>query len=67
MTSYVFIDREKKLLGKLIDDKIVEIKFFDSLIGNIYRGRVVNKIDALNGYFVEYDKGESLYLNSPIL
>lgn len=66
MTSYVFIDREKKLLGKLIDDKIVEIKFFDSLIGNIYRGRVVNKIDALNGYFVEYDKGESLYLNSTI-
>ena len=66
MTSYIFIDREKKLLGKLIDDKIVEIKFFDSLIGNIYRGRVVNKIDALSGYFVEYDKGESLYLNSTI-
>ncbi|WP_105300963.1 ribonuclease E/G [Anaerococcus marasmi] len=64
MTDFVFIDEKQKLMGKVKEDRIVEIKFYDSLLGNIYRGKVVNKNDALSAYFVEYEKGETLYLNS---
>lgn len=66
MTDFIFIDKEKKLVAKIEDGRIVEVKFYDSLIGNIYRGKVTNKIDAINAYFIEYDKGESLYMTSPV-
>lgn len=64
MTDFIFVDEKEKLMGKVKKGKIVEIKFYDSLLGNIYRGKVVNKNDALGAYFVEYDKGKTLYLNS---
>ena len=66
MTDFVFVDEKQKLMGKVKKGKTVEIKFYDSLLGNIYRGKVVNKNDALGAYFVEYDKGKTLYLNSKI-
>lgn len=56
MTDFVFVDEKEKLMGRVKEDRIVEIKFYDSLLGNIYRGKVVNKNDALGAYFVEYDK-----------
>lgn len=64
MTDFIFVDEKEKLMGKVKKGKTVEIKFYDSLLGNIYRGKVVNKNDALGAYFVEYDKGKALYLNS---
>lgn len=64
MTDFIFVDEKQKLMGKVKKGKIVEIKFYDSLLGNIYRGKVVNKNDALGAYFVEYDNGKTLYLNS---
>lgn len=64
MTDFIFVDEKEKLMGKVKKGKIAEIKFYDSLLGNIYRGKVVNKNDALGAYFVEYDKGKTLYLNS---
>lgn len=64
MTDFVFIDEKEKLMGRVKEGRIVEIKFYDSLLGNIYRGKVINKNDALGSYFVEYDKGKTLYLNS---
>lgn len=64
MTDFVFVDEKEKLMGRVKEDRIVEIKFYDSLLGNIYRGKVVNKNDALGAYFVEYDKEKNLYLNS---
>lgn len=64
MTDFVFVDEKQKLMGRVKEDRIVEIKFYDSLLGNIYRAKVVNKNDALGAYFVEYDKGKTLYLNS---
>lgn len=64
MTDFVFVDEKEKLMGRVKEGRIVEIKFYDSLLGNIYRAKVVNKNDALGAYFVEYDKGKTLYLNS---
>ncbi|WP_306484250.1 ribonuclease E/G [Anaerococcus sp.] len=64
MTDFIFVDEKEKLMGRVKEGRIVEIKFYDSLLGNIYRGKVVNKNDALGAYFVEYDKGKTLYLNS---
>ena len=64
MTDFVFVDEKEKLMGRVKEDRIVEIKFYDSLLGNIYRAKVVNKNDALGAYFVEYDKEKNLYLNS---
>lgn len=66
MTDFIFVDKKTKVLAKIIADRVVEVKFCDSLIGNIYRGKVINKLDALKGYFVEYAKGETLYLTSTI-
>ena len=65
MTDFIFIDKERKLLAKIENGRIVEIKFYDSLIGNVYRGKVTNKIDSLNAYFIEYDKDKSLYMTTP--
>ena len=64
MTDFVFVDEKEKLMGRVKEGRMVEIKFYDSLLGNIYRAKVVNKNDALGAYFVEYDKGKTLYLNS---
>lgn len=64
MTDFVFVDEKQKLMGRVKEGRIVEIKFYDSLLGNIYRGKVVNKNDALGAYFIEYYKGKTLYLNS---
>ncbi len=64
MTDFIFIDEKQRLMGKVKEGRIVEIIFYDSLLGNIYRGKVVNKNDALGAYFVEYDKEKTLYLNS---
>ncbi|MDO5047923.1 MAG: ribonuclease E/G [Anaerococcus sp.] len=64
--DYKFIDKKEKLIGYVKEGRIKKIKFYDSKLGNIYRGRVKNKIDSLGGYFIEYEKGEDLYLNSTI-
>lgn len=64
MKSYVFVDQEKKLVGKILDDKLIEIKFYDSILGNIYRAKVINKIPAIKGYFLEYEKGKQCFVKS---
>lgn len=33
MTDFIFVDEKEKLMGKVKKGKIVEIKFYDSLLG----------------------------------
>lgn len=64
MKSYIFVDVENFSYGKVIDDKLIEIKFYDNDVGNIYRAKVINKIDSINAYFLEYDKDKQAFLKS---
>lgn len=45
------------ITGLIKDNKLVEFYVFDkkkkSIAGNIYRGRLLNKINGLNGFFVD--------------
>ncbi|MDD7305187.1 MAG: ribonuclease E/G [Peptoniphilaceae bacterium] len=64
MKSYIFVDKENKAYGKIIDDKLLEMFFYNEDLGNIYRAKVVNKIDAINAYFLEYETGKEAFLKS---
>lgn len=66
MRAKVVIDKDLKALARIEENRLIEVKFYDSLIGNIYRGKVINKIDSLKGYFVEYEKDKTLYMSSTI-
>lgn len=48
------------------DGRVMEVIFYDSLLHNIYRGKVLNKIDSLGAYFVEISKEETLFLKSTL-
>lgn len=64
MRSYIFLDKETKAYGKVINDKLVELFLYDDELGNIYRAKVVNKIDSINAYFLEYTSGKQAFLKS---
>ncbi|WP_296113005.1 hypothetical protein [uncultured Anaerococcus sp.] len=49
----IYEDLDKKILIKAKDERVMEVIFYDSLLHNIYRAKVVNKIDSLGAYFVE--------------
>lgn len=62
----IYEDLDKKILIKAKDERVMEVIFYDSLLHNIYRAKVVNKIDSLGAYFVEIPGGEKLFLKSTL-
>lgn len=64
MKSYIFLDEKTKSYGKVLDDKLIEMFFYNEDLGNIYRAKVVNKIDPINAYFLEYEEGKQAFLKS---
>lgn len=64
--SYIFVDEKEKAFGVISEGHICKLNFYSDDLNNIYRGRVKNKIDSLKAYFVEYDKGKDIFLNSSI-
>ena len=64
MKSYIFVDYREKAFGKIVDNKLFELKFYSQYLFNIYRAKVVNKIDSINAYFLLYDDGKKAFLKS---
>ena len=64
MTSFIFVDYKEKAFGKIVDDKLFELKFYSPNLYNIYRAKVVGKIDSINAYFLLYDDGKKAFLKS---
>lgn len=64
MKSYIFVDYKEKAFGKIVDDKLYELKFYSPYLYNIYRVKVVDKIDSINAYFLLYDKDKKAFLKS---
>ena len=62
----IFDDKKEKILMRQKDGRVMEVIFYDSLLHNIYRGKVLNKIDSLGAYFVEISKEETLFLKSTL-
>ena len=59
-------DKKEKILMRVKDERVMEVIFYDSLLHNIYRGKIENKIDSLNSYFVKISDEENLFLKSTI-
>lgn len=64
MRSFIFVDKKEKAFGKIIDDKLFELKFYSPYLFNIYRAKIVGKIDSINAYFLLYDDGKKAFLKS---
>lgn len=64
MNSYIFVDKENKAYGKVLDSKLMEMYFYNEDLGNIYRAKVINKISSINAYFLEYKAGKEAFLKS---
>lgn len=64
MKSFIFVDKKEKAFGKIIDDKLFELKFYSPYLFNIYRAKVVGKIDSINAYFLLYDDDKKAFLKT---
>src|SRR5690625_4103850 len=64
MKSFIFIDKENKAFGKILDNKLHELKFYNPDLYNIYRARVVGKIDSINAYFLLYEDDKKAFLKT---
>lgn len=55
MTDYAFINKESKIsyLGIMKADKLIDYQAFSPIEGNIYRGRIIKFVKALNGYIID--------------
>ena len=68
MNNYLFIykDEDRIEYGKVLNSKLSSYfvkKFTDFEIGDIYRTRVVKKVDALQCFFVEFKNGKNGFLD----
>ena len=68
MNNYLFIykDEDRIEYGKVLNSKLSSYfvkKFSDFEIGDIYRTRVVKKVDALQCFFVEIKNGKNGFLD----
>ena len=68
MNNYLFIykDEDRIEYGKVLNSKLSSYfvkKFSDFEIGDIYRTRVVKKVDALQCFFVELKNGKNGFLD----
>ena len=62
----IFDDKKEKILMRQVDGRVMEVIFYDSLLHNIYRGKVLDKIDSLGAYFVEISEKETIFLKSTL-
>lgn len=63
--NFIFIDEKRGIIGKVNSNKVIEIKFIsDSLVGNIYRGKIINELSFMDAYFVELSKYEIGFLKT---
>lgn len=62
----VFEDKKEKILMRVENERVMEVIFYDSLLHNIYRGKISDKIDSLKAYFVKISEDESLFLKSTL-
>lgn len=62
----IFDDKKEKILMRVENERVMEVIFYDSLLHNIYRGKIENKIDSLKAYFVKISENESLFLKSTL-
>ena len=67
--NYIFIDSNEKInrVGIIEDNRLVE--FYseevnnEALLGNVYRGRVVNVLQGMDAAFVDIGEGKNAYLH----
>ncbi|MDD7463381.1 MAG: ribonuclease E/G [Anaerococcus sp.] len=64
MKSYIFVDKENEAYGRIQDGRLMEMYFYNEDLGNIYRAKIINKIDSINAYFLEYAPGKQAFLKS---
>lgn len=62
----IYEDKKEKVLVRYEEGRVMEVIFYDSPLHNIYRAKVVNKIDSLKAYFVEISDKENLFLKSTL-
>lgn len=62
----ILIDEKEKILIRVKDGRVIEVRFYDSFLHNIYRAKVENKIPSLNAYFVKISESETLFLKSTL-
>lgn len=64
MSDYIFIDKNNKAFGKIMGNKLYELRFYSHDLYNIYRARVVEKIDSINAYFLLYANDKKAFLKT---
>ena len=62
----IYEDKKEKVLVRCDEGRVMEVIFYDSSLHNIYRTKVVNKIDSLAAFFVEISDKENLFLKSTL-
>ncbi len=62
----IYEDKKEKVLVRSEEGRVMEVIFYDSPLHNIYRAKVINKIDSLGAYFVEISDSENLFLKSTL-
>lgn len=62
----IYEDKKEKVLVRCEEGRVMDLIFYDSPLHNIYRAKVVNKIDSLNAYFVQISDTENLFLKSTL-
>lgn len=66
--NYFFIEKKGKyvIIGEIKGEELIQFEVFDSLddfaVGSIIRGRVINKIEALNAYFIDIGMNRNAFL-----
>lgn len=62
----IYEDKKEKVLVRSDEGRVMEVIFYDSPLHNIYRAKVVNKIDSIKAYFVQISETENLFLKSTL-
>ena len=62
----IYEDKKEKVLVRSKEGRVMEVIFYDSPLHNIYRAKVINKIDSLGAFFVEISDKENLFLKSTL-
>ena len=62
----IYEDKKEKVLVRSDEGRVMEVIFYDSPLHNIYRAKVVNKIDSIKAYFVQISDTENLFLKSTL-
>ncbi|WP_054252026.1 ribonuclease E/G [Neofamilia massiliensis] len=64
LTTFNFLEESEKYIftGQVTENKLTKFQVFDknikSKVGNIYRARILNKVNGLDGFFVDIGEGK---------